>query len=158
MTVKLASVPAANVVGKANPVTLTPEPENVIPEMVTLPVPVLASCTVFVSSLPTEMVPNAIDAGETLRIDVEAAVVVPVPLRATVIVGSRALLLIATVPLSAALEVGLNRTPMVVLWPALKAIGRCEPEAVNAVPVTEIPEIVKIPVPVLVKVIVFVLL
>lgn len=137
--------------------TLTPEPENVIPEMVTLPVPVLASCTVFVNSLPTEMVPNAIDAGETLRIDVKA-VVVPVPLRATVIVGSRALLLIATVPLSAALAVGLNRTPMVVLWPALKAIGRCGPEAVNAVPVTEIPEIVKIPVPVLVNVTVCVLL
>lgn len=157
MTVKLASFPAANVVGKANPVTLTPEPENVIPEIVTLPVPVLASWTVFVSSLPTEMVPNAIDAGEMLRIDVET-VVVPVPLRATVVVGSRALLLIATVPLSAALEVGLKRTLMVVLWPALKAIGRCGPEAVNAVPVTEIPEIVKIPVPVLVSVTVCVLL
>ncbi|MGA8676217.1 MAG: hypothetical protein WB621_13450 [Candidatus Acidiferrales bacterium] len=157
MTVKLASFPAANVVGKANPVTLTPEPENVIPEIVTLPVPVLASWTVFVSSPPTEMVPNAIDAGEMLRIDVET-VVVPVPLRATVVVGSRALLLIATVPLSAALEVGLKRTLMGVLWPALKAIGRCGPEAVNAVPVTEIPEIVKIPVPVLVSVTVCVLL
>lgn len=149
--------PDARVIGKANPLTLTPEPEKVIPEIVTLPVPVLASCTVFVSSLPTETVPNAIDAGETLRIDVEV-VVVPVPVRATVIVGSRALLLIVTVPLSAALEVGLKRTLMVALWPALKAMGRCGPDAVNPVPLMEIPEIVRIPVPVLVSVTVFVLL
>jgi hypothetical protein len=81
---------------------------------------------------------------------------VPVPLRATVIEGSTALLAIVTVPLSTALAVGLNRTLIVVLWPALKEIGRCGPEAVNPLPVTEIPEIVTMPVPVLVSVTVFV--
>lgn len=150
----MASFPAANVIGTASPETLTPEPEKVIPEIVTLAVPVLASCTVLITSLPTETVPNAIDAGETLSTEVGA--VVPVPLNSTVIVGSTALLLIVTVPLSAALAVGLNRTLIVVLWPALKEIGRCGPDAVNPLPATEIPEIVRIPFPVLVNVTVFV--
>jgi hypothetical protein len=133
---------------------LIPEPEKVIPEIVTLAVPVLASCTVLVTSLPTETVPNATDEGDTLSTDVAA--VVPVPLRATVIEGSTALLAIVTVPLSTALAVGLKRTLTMVLWPALKEIGRCGPEAVNPLPATEIPEIVTMPLPVLVNVTVFV--
>jgi hypothetical protein len=133
---------------------LIPEPEKVIPEIVTLAVPVLASCTVFVTWLPTETVPNATDEGDTLSTDVAA--VVPVPLRATVIEGSTALLAIVIVPLSTALAVGLNRTLIVVLWPELKEIGRCGPEAVNPLPATEIPEIVTMPLPVLVNVTVFV--
>lgn len=84
--------------------------------------PVFANCTVFVTSPPTETVPNATDAGETLS--AEVGVVVPLPLRATLIVGSTALLLIVTVPESAAFAVGLKRTLIVVLWPALRDIGR----------------------------------
>lgn len=118
----MTSFPAAKLAGTANPVTLTPEPETAIPEIVTLAVPVFANCTVFVTSPPTETVPNATDAGETLS--AEVGVVVPVPLRATLIVGSTALLLIVTVPESAAFAVGLKRTLIVVLWPALREIGR----------------------------------
>jgi hypothetical protein len=120
----LTSFPAAKLAGTANPVTLTPEPETAIPEIVTLAVPVFANCTVFVTSPPTETVPKATDAGETLSADVGVVVVVPVPLRATLIVGSTALLLIVTVPESAAFAVGLKRTLIVVLWPALRDIGR----------------------------------
>jgi hypothetical protein len=41
--VRFASAPAARLAGTANPVTLTPVPETVIPEIVTLPAPVFAS-------------------------------------------------------------------------------------------------------------------
>jgi hypothetical protein len=41
--VRLASCPAPKFVGTANPVTLTPVPDTVIPEIVTLPVPALAN-------------------------------------------------------------------------------------------------------------------
>lgn len=109
---RFASLPAAKVAGSAKPVTLTPAPEKVIPEIVTLPVPVLANCTVFVTSLPTATLPKAIEDGDTLRMDVAAAV--PVPLRATAMLGSEALLVIVIVPVSAALEVGLKRTLIVV--------------------------------------------
>jgi hypothetical protein len=156
VTVRLASFPGPSVTGTANPETLTPEPEKVIREIVTLSVPVLANCTVFVTSLPTETVPNATDAGETLNSDSDVGV--PVPLRATVMVGSKALLEIVIVPESAASAVGLNRTLIVVLWPALKAMGKCGPEAANPEPATDIPEMVKIPVPVSVNVTVLVLL
>jgi hypothetical protein len=159
VTVRLASFPGARVTGTANPETLTPEPEKVIPEIVTLPVPVLVNCTVFFTSLPTETVPNATDAGERLSTeDIVVVVPVPIPLRATDMVGSRALLVIVIVPLSAPFEVGLKRTLMVVLWPPLKAIGRWGPEAVNSGPATAMPEMIRIPVPVLVNVTVFVLL
>lgn len=152
--VRFASAPAPKLAGTANPVTLTPEPETAIPEIVTLLVPGFVNLTVFVTSLPTETVPNAIDDADAFS----TAVVVPVPLKITSIVGSIALLVIAMVPASEAPAVGLNTTLIVVLCPALNAIGRCGPEAVNPVPVTEIPEIIKIPAPVFVSVTVFVLL
>lgn len=99
-------------------------------------------------------VPNATDAGDALS----TGVVAPVPLRATSIVGWIALLVIVIVPVAEVPVVGLKTTLIVVLCPALSAMGRCGPDAVNPVPATEIPEIVKIPVPVFVKVTVFVLL
>jgi hypothetical protein len=73
-------------------------------------------------------------------------------------VGSSALLVIVIVPVSGAPAVGLNITVIVVLCPALSAIGRWGPEAVNPAPVTEIPEIVTIALPVFVRVTVFALL
>jgi xanthine/uracil/vitamin C permease (AzgA family) len=100
------------------------------------------------------IVPNAIDDAEAFS----TAEVVPVPLRVTSMVGSIALLVIAIVPVSAAPAVGLNATVIVVLCPALSAMGRCGPDAVNPAPATEIPEIIKMPVPVFVKVTVFVVL
>ncbi len=154
VTVKVTSFPAAKLAGTANPVTLMPAPEKVIPEIVTLPVPEFASWTVFVTSLPTVTLPNATDDGEALR----AAVVVPVPVRATSMAGSRALLVMVIVPAAEEPAVGLKTTLIVVLWPALRAIGRCGPEALNPGPATEIPEMIRIPVPVLLNVTVFVVL
>ena len=72
--------------------------------------------------------------------------------------GSTALLVIVIVPVSEAPAAGLNTTLIVVLCPALSAMGRCGPEAVNPVPATEIPVIIKMPEPVFVKVTVFELL
>ena len=101
----MAVAPAAKVVGTVNPETETPEPEKVIPEILTLAVPVLANCTVFVTSLPTETVPKAMDEGVAVSADVGA--VVAVPLRPITTEGSEPALLIETDPDSVPAEPGL---------------------------------------------------
>jgi hypothetical protein len=73
-------------------------------------------------------------------------------------VGSTASLAIVIIPLAGESEVGLKTTLMRLLWPELSARGRCGPEAVKPDPVTEIEEIINIPVPPLVKVTGFVTL
>ena len=120
VTVALALCPALNVIGMLIPVTLTPEPEKVMPEIFTLPVPELVSFTVCVASLPTLTFPKAIEDGETVKTEV----VVPVPLSSTSAGESVALLVIAIDPDAASPMVGLNRAEIVVLWPALNAMGR----------------------------------
>jgi len=87
-----------------------------------------------------------------------AVVVVPVPLRAISDGEPSALLAIVIVPVSAFPVVGLNTAETEALWPALSDIGSFGPEALNPVPVTEIPETVSVSVPLLVTVTVFVAL
>jgi len=154
VTVKSAVCPPASVMGAVIPETLTAFPEDVTLEIATASLPVFVRCTVSVASLPTATLPKAIEFG----VAVSAAAVVPAPLRATSEGEPAALLVIVIVPVSASPAVGLNKAEMDVLCPALSEIGRCGPEAVKPVPVTEIPETVNISAPVLVSVTVFVAL
>ena len=87
-----------------------------------------------------------------------AVVVVPVPLRAIRDGEPSALLVIVIIPVSAFAPVGLKTAEMEALLPALSDSGSFGPEALNPVPVTEIPEIVSSSVPSLVTVTVFVAL
>jgi len=106
-----------------------------------------------VTSLQTATLPKAIDVGDAFS----AAIVAPSPARATIIEGSTASLAIVMVPVAGVFAVGLKTTLILLLCPALNASGRCGPDAVNSEPDTEIPEIIRIPVPLFVSVTDFVL-
>ena len=156
MTVKVVDCPPFNVIGAVIPETLTPVPEDATFAIATAALPVFANLIVCVSSLPTATLPKAIELG--VAVSSAAVVVVPVPLRATSDGEPSALLAIVIFPVSAFAPVGLKTAEMEALWPALSDIGSFGPEALNPVPVTEIPETVSTSVPLLVTVTVFVAL
>ena len=135
---KLALCPGANVIGAVAPEILTPVLVDAIFEIAALSFPLFVSLMVWVVSLPTATLPNAIEAG----VAVSAAAVMPLPLSATSEGELGALLAIVIIPVSLASVVGLNAAVMDAVWPGLSDIGRCGPEAVNPAPDTEIAEMV----------------
>jgi hypothetical protein len=158
VTVKVVDFPPSKVIGAVIPEMLTPVPENATFEIATAALPVFANLIVCVASVPTATLPKAIELGVAVSAAAVAVVVVPVPLRAISDGEPSALLAIVIVPVSAFPAVGLKTAEMEALWPALSDIGSFGPEALNPVPVTEIPETVSISVPLLDTVTVFVAL
>jgi hypothetical protein len=82
--------------------------------------------------LPTATLPKATEAGDTVRS--ATALDVGVALRSMTTEGSVALLVIDTLPVKVAAEVGLYVTVKVVDCPAASVIGVVKPETLTPVP------------------------
>jgi hypothetical protein len=92
--------------------------------------------------------PNATLAGFATK----SPCVAPVPVRAILRLGLLPFDEIVTVPLAAPLPVGAKFTVNVVLWPAFKVSGRVRPVILNAAPLADAAEIVRLDPPELVNV------
>jgi hypothetical protein len=107
-----------------------PEPETAKLEIVIVPLPVFASLIVCVASLPTVTFPKLTDEGVIV-----SAEELPAPVQAAVSAVLDALVVIETVPDSAAVVVGLNVAVMLALSPAVSVAGSAKPESDTPVPV-----------------------
>lgn len=145
----VAALPAAMVRGAVIPVVLKPAPVTVTEETVTVALPPFAMLTVCELLVPVVTLPNAALVGVAASCGC-----VPVPLKVIVIGEFGALLTIETLPLALPADVGANLALNVVLSPAPKVSGAVIPVALKPVPETVTAEIVTVPVPPFVSVMV----
>lgn len=113
-TPKFADWPAAMVAPDTPLVTLKPLPLTVIPETVTLELPVFLTATSRILDTPTISLPK-------LRLEVDNEIVrvdrLPLPLKAIVCVGFVALLLMVITPVTLAVVAGENVTVKFIVMP-----------------------------------------
>jgi hypothetical protein len=152
LTVKVDVPPAAIVKGVERPESPKPVPVNAALLIVRLADPGFEIVTVCVLVTPVVTLPKLTEAGVT-----EICDCTPVPLNAMVAGELLALLVTVTPPLKLPLAVGANATLKEVDWPALSVMGD-SPLTVNPVPVTLSFDSDTLPVPVFVRVTVFVVL
>lgn len=140
--------PALNVTGKVSPVKLNPAPLAVAPEIVRLAPPELVRVSDKLELLPSSTLPNARLAGFAASVPW----LTPVPERGTVKLESEPVEVMLTLPLTAPVAVGANRTVNEVLCPAVNVRGKVSPLKLNPLPLAVAAEIVRLVPPVLVKV------
>jgi hypothetical protein len=125
--------PADNVKGRTRPLTLYALPVTLAAEIVTLPVPVFDSVTLWFAVAPIATVPYAIEVGDTLRSCVWA---VPLPVKDTVAGEFEALLTKDNDPLAVPVACGEKVTLKVALLPTAIVAGNDGPLTLYPVPVT----------------------
>src|SRR3989449_10701390 len=154
-TLKLAVCPAAKVSGAVRPLALKPLPETLICEMLTLELPELVRVTVCGALLlPTVTFPKLKLVGLAVRRKVE---VTPVPLNAMVEGELGASLTSERLPVTLPALVGAKATLKLVLCPALRVSGTVRPVMLKPFPEGVACEMVILPVPELIRVMVWVL-
>jgi hypothetical protein len=127
--VTVALEPGARLAGSVIPEIATPETEGVTLEIVTCEVPIFCRRITCVVSLPTTTFPKLKDAGVAASVEDVAVALMPINM-----LGSLALLVIDTLPVKVAAEVGLYVTVKVVDCPAASVIGVVKPETLTPVP------------------------
>ena len=152
VTVNAEEDPAGIVSGSVVGGSLKPVPDTDTDVMVRLAVPEFEIVTVWLLVFPVFRLPKSIDAG-----DIEICDCTPVPLSAIVAGELVALLITDTAPLKLPLAVGANATLNEVDCPALSVVGDI-PLTVKPLPVTLSFDSETLPVPVFVRVTVFVAL
>src|SRR2546425_3321327 len=151
-TLKLAVCPAAKVSGAVRPLALKPLPETLICEMLTLELPELVRVTVCgVLWLPTVTFPKLRLVGLAVRRKVE---VTPVPLNAMAEGELGASLTSERLPVTLPALVGAKATLKLVLCPALRVSGTVRPVMLKPFPEGVACEMVTLPVPELIRVMV----
>lgn len=140
----VADPPAGIVTGAVNPVVLNPLPVTENCEIVRLAFPGFEITTGCEFVLPVVTVPKLTLAGFAA-----ICACVPVPLKATLNVGSAPLLVAATamLPLALFVFVGVNCAVNVVLCPALRLTGSVIPVTLNPVPLALTPVTLSLAVP-----------
>ena len=141
----IADCPAASVAPVIPPVTLNPEPLMLTPEMITLELPLLISVTGSVVLPPTVSLPKLSFDVEEVRPLVDPE---PEPLRLTATSVLPLLFFRVSVPVTAPDAVGLNPTAKNVVAPAFTENGVVNELMLNAVPLIEVLETVRLAVPV----------
>jgi hypothetical protein len=152
LTVNVEVPPAAIVRGVASPESPKPVPDSAALLIVRVADPGFEIVTVCVLVTPVVTFPKLTEAGVT-----EICDCTPVPLSAMVAGELVALLVTVTPPLKLPLAVGANATSNEVDCPALNVMGD-SPLTVNPLPVTLSFDTETLPVPVFVRVTVFVVL
>ncbi len=154
-TLKLAVCPAAKVSGAVRPLALKPLPETLICEMLTLELPELVRVTVCGALLlPTVTFPKLRLVGLAVRRKVE---VTPVPLNAMAEGELGASLTSERLPVMLPALAGAKATLKLVLCPALRVSGTVRPVMLKPFPEGVACEMVILPVPELIRVMVWVL-
>jgi hypothetical protein len=131
-TLKVALCPAARVTGALIPLTLNPDPVTPTCEIVMLVPPVFVTVSESVLLLLTCTLPNA----RLVGFDPSAPAAIPVPVSGIFRVGFDAFDVIATFPLTAPADNGVNSTLKLALCPAAKVTGALIPLTVNPDPLT----------------------
>jgi hypothetical protein len=150
-TVRLNVCLGLSVTGKLDPETVKPVPLMAAELIVTGAVPLDVSVTDCVEEVPTVTLPKLKLARLTVKVGVVAAV--PVPLRLTAAVASvDELLVMVSLPETAAALAGLNCTVRLSVCLGLRVTGKLAPETVKPAPVMVAELIVTAAVPVEVKV------
>jgi hypothetical protein len=149
LTCKFVLWPAANVSGTVIPLNVKPAPLVATCEMVTLEPPMFVMVSEMVLFCPTVRLPKLSEEGFGLSVPAEA-MLVPVPDRATVTVGSEASEVMVTLPVAFPADNGANATLKVALCPAGTVRGVESPLNVKPVPLIPTCEIVTFEPPVLV--------
>ncbi len=147
LAVKLVLWPAVSVRGSESPLMLNPVPVAVACEIVTLPVPLLVSVTVWLLLLPTVTFPKLRLVGVA-----PSRSVTPVPENETTAGELVAVLTTETLPEVLPVMVGAKVAVKLVLWPEVSVRGSESPLMLNPLPVTVACETVTLPVPLLVRV------
>ena len=152
-TLKLAVCPAAKVSGAVRPLALKPLPETLICEMLTLELPELVRVTVCGALLlPTVTFPKLRLVGLAVRRKVE---VTPVPLNAMAEGELGASLTSERLPVMLPALAGAKATLKLVLCPALRVSGTVRPVMLKPFPEGVACEMVTLPVPELIRVMVW---
>lgn len=140
-TLKIAVLPALNVIGSARPEELKPAPEILAAEIVTGTVPGLAICTVCVLATPVTALPKLIFAGDRVSPDCDT-----VPDTLTLVMPPWALTREIS-PLLVLVDVGLYFTVKIRLSPGTTSTGVAIPAVENPAPLRLICESVTLAVP-----------
>jgi hypothetical protein len=127
--VRVALVPGAKLAGSVIPEIATPETEGVTLEIVTCEVPIFCRRIVCVVSLPTTTFPKLTDEGVAASVEDVAVALMPITM-----LESLALLVMETLPVNVAADVGLYVTVKVVDCPPFNVIGAVIPETLTPVP------------------------
>jgi hypothetical protein len=139
-------VPGAKLAGSEIPEIVTFETDAVRLEIVTCEVPIFCNRIVCVVSLPTTTFPKLTDEGVADSVEDVAVALMPITM-----LGSLALLVMDTLPVNVAAEVGLYVTVKVVDWPPFNIIGAVKPETLTPVPENAILEMEALALPVFVS-------
>jgi hypothetical protein len=144
--VTVALEPGARLAGSVIPEIATFATDGVRLEIVTCEVPIFCRRIACVVSLPTTTFPKLKDAGVADSVDNVAVALMP-----TTMLGSLALLVMETLPVRVAAEVGLYVTVKLVACPAASVIGVVKPETPTPVPENAILEMEALALPVFVS-------
>jgi hypothetical protein len=145
--------PPVSVAGNVRPLIVKPLPERVARFTTTFTFPLFVSCTAWVLLWPTVTLPKLRETGEIV-----SPGWVPVPVRETVKGELAASLTIERLPVTAPTDGGANCICIVPLCPARIALKGLPPTAAKPVPEMLADAMLTMPVPVLVKVSVWVAL
>jgi hypothetical protein len=141
--VRVALVPGAKLAGSVIPEIVTFATDGVRMEILISEVPMFCKRIVCVVSLPTTTFPKLTDAGVAASVEEVAVALMPITT-----LGSLALLVMDTLPVNVAAEVGLYVTVKVVDCPPFNVIGAVIPETLTPVPENAILEIAAASLPV----------
>lgn len=144
VTSSVAVCPGAMVAPLRPLPTVMPVPVAVIPEIVTLELPVFVRLTASISLLPTASFPKLRLVGDAEIVRVSA---IAVPLMLNVNTVAPELLLSVTIPVSVPVVVGANFSVKSLVPPAGSVNGVVSPLVVKPVPLSVALEMVTLPVP-----------
>jgi len=153
-TLRLLDCPAAMVSGRVGPLMLKPVPETVACETVTTALPRFVSVTVWALVLATVTFPKMMLAG--FGVSCPPVGWMPFPVKGTTLGELRVLLVSVTLPDALLMAAGANCTLRVTDCPGVRATGKLSPLMLKPPPVTLPCEIVRLAVPELVSVMVWV--